>query len=364
MTGLGITEREIGQLFFVGFHGTRLTAEIRDFLHELNPSGVVLFSRNVEDPVQVACLNEELQKRWNLEPHQGLIIAVDQEGGRVARLRAPFTEFPPAMELASHGDASARVLGFAETTARELRLVGFNLDFAPVLDVPSSSDELDSTVIGDRAFGLDPEIVSAMGNIVIRGLRAGGVIPCGKHFPGHGGTLIDSHQELPVDRRPLSALEPRDLAPFRAAIDLNVEMLMTAHVLYPALEETLPATLSKTIIDGILRRDLGHEGLVITDDLDMKAISEAYSPAEYSVAAIEAGVDLIMICNSPEKAPQAKAAIVQALNEGRIDGHRILRALERLNRLKRAYASSLGPCDPKAARDYFGTASSGRNLVV
>ncbi len=264
-------DRDIGNLFMVGFFGTRFDREVRDLIDELNPCGVILFSRNIEDPLQTAELNQALQ-RHALAGRQGLFVGVDQEGGRVRRLRAPFTVFPSAWEMASSMAGHDAVREFARITAQELRLVGFNLDFVPVLDVVERPADVQGSVIGDRSYGADPETVSRFGAIVMETMRSHGVITCGKHFPGHGGTLVDSHKELPVDDRPAGLIHTRDLVPFAHAATLNADMLMTAHVLYTSLDPDRPATLSSDLIDGLLRRTMGFDGVVITDDLDMGAV--------------------------------------------------------------------------------------------
>jgi beta-N-acetylhexosaminidase len=348
-------KREIGNLFFVGFRGTAFNAELAEFLDELNPAGVILFARNVEDPLQVSRLNRDLQQFAHERLSSGLLIGVDQEGGRVTRLREPFSVFPPALELARSDAPEESVRRSAAVTAQELTLTGFSVDFVPVLDVLSSSTDLASTVIGDRAFGFDSGTVSQLGAIVIDAMRAEGIIPCGKHFPGHGGTLIDSHIELPVDDRDLTELENSDLLPFRDAVSARVEMIMTAHVLYPSLDGESPATLSPGIIDGLLRRQIGFDGVVISDDLDMGAVAGRYSIAESSVRALGAGVDLLLICNQPEKAFSAREALVDAIREGQLTTDRVRVSLARVNRLKALYGSSMRPCDPEAVGKYFAS---------
>ncbi len=346
-------KREIGNLFFVGFEGTAFNDELAEFLDELNPAGVILFTRNVEDPLQVARLNRDLQQHAHEQGSPGLLIGVDQEGGRVTRLREPFSVFPPALELARSDAPEESVRRSAAVIARELALTGFSVDFVPVLDVLSSSADLAITVIGDRAFGFDPGTVSRLGAIVIDAMRGEGIIPCGKHFPGHGGTLVDSHVDLPVDDRDLKDLENSDLVPFRDAVSAGVEMVMTAHVLYPSLDGESPATLSPSIIDGLLRREIGFDGVVITDDLDMGAVTGRHSIAESSVRALRAGVDLLLICNEPEKAFSARQALVNAIRGGQLTTDRVRASLARVNRLKARYASSMQPCDPEAVGKYF-----------
>jgi beta-N-acetylhexosaminidase len=354
--------REIGKLFVIGFQGTEFAQEARELLDDLNPSGVILFSRNIADPLQVAALNQDLQEHSLKRTGEGLLIGVDQEGGRVRRLKEPFTAFPPALISAAAPDPEHEVQKFARITAEEIRLVGFNLDFTPVLDVLGQKDDPENSVIGDRSYGSEPAMVSRLGLIVVETMRAAGVIPCGKHFPGHGGAGVDSHKTLPVDARSQEALDGCDLIPFRDAVTARVEMLMTAHVLYSALDPTLPATLSPQVIDGLLRTRMSYDGVVITDDLDMGAISNHYTPEESALKAFSAGVDLLLICNAPEKAFSARKRLFTAIQDKEISVARVKRSFERIARLKAQYVESTQPCDPRKVAEYFrggaGTAVS------
>ncbi len=345
--------RDIGKLFLIGFHGTSFSPEVRELVENLNPSGVILFSRNIADPMQIATLNRDLQKSALERTREGLFIGVDQEGGRVRRLQEPFTRFAPALQCASSEDPDDQIRSFARVTAREIRLVGFNLDFVPVLDVLGQKDNLDNSVIGDRSYGFDPSVVSRLGSIVEDTMRAAGVIPCGKHFPGHGGTSVDSHKDLPVDDRPLEVIRGRDLVPFMDAVNRRVEMLMTAHVLYPALDPVLPATLSPLIIDGLLRERMSYNGVVITDDLDMGAVAKHHPSDECALKAFSAGADILLICNHPEKAFSARDRIFKAIQAGEVPEDRLRQSLQRIADLKGRYAASLRPCDPGKAGDYF-----------
>lgn len=347
--------RDIGKLFMVGFPGSAWSPELKDFLDDLNPCGVILFARNIETPEQTARLNREIQTHILKKSANGLFIGVDQEGGRVRRLKDPYTAFPPALELASAVDPQAAVREFATVTAREIRLVGFNTDFVPVMDVIAQTEDLASSVIGDRSYGFEPAIVSNLGRIVIECMRSEGVIPCCKHFPGHGGTSVDSHLELPVDQREAAVMERFDLAPFKSAVDMNIEMVMTAHVLFPAWDSTRPATLSPTIVEGLLRKRLGHRGLVVTDDLDMGAVAATYTPEESSFRAFAAGADILLICNSPAKALSARTALYEAFKSGEIPKTRFDESLTRIQLLKDRYASSMLPCDETAVREYFAS---------
>jgi beta-N-acetylhexosaminidase len=344
--------RDIGRLFMLGFRGTEFSPELQSFLEELNPSGVVLFSRNIESPMQVARLNHDLQVFGRAS--DGLFIGVDQEGGRVRRLKEGFTEFPPALELSSHPDPDSSVRHFADRTAEELRLAGFNLDFAPVMDVIGSPENLTSSVIGDRSFGFDPDKVARLGTVVIRQFRSKGIIPCCKHFPGHGGTLVDSHVDLPTDTREFESIERLDLVPFRSAAKMQVEMMMTAHVLYPSMDQLLPATLSDVILNGLLREKLSYDGVVITDDLDMGAVADRYSIEDACLMSFTAGADLLLICNNPEKAFRARQRIFDALHSEEIPESRLIESITRIEKLKSAYMTSLVPCDMASARSQFG----------
>jgi beta-N-acetylhexosaminidase len=344
--------RDIGNLFMAGFFGTRFDSETQDFIDEINPCGVILFSRNIEDPLQTALLNRSLQEHA-LARSTGLFVGVDQEGGRVRRLEAPFTVFPAAWEIASSPTSDDAVREFARVTAKELRLTGFNLDFVPVLDVVDRVEETRGSVIGDRAYGSDPEAVARFGAIVMETMRSHGVITCCKHFPGHGGTLVDSHKELPVDDRAADAIHSRDLVPFARAASLGADMIMTAHVLYSSLDPERAATLSPDLIDGLLRNTLGFDGVVITDDLDMGAVARTHVAAESAFLAVVAGADIPLICNSPDKVLSARQRVLDAVQSGELSEARVRQSLNRINRLKDRYAASMKPVDLGDVRGYF-----------
>jgi len=320
----------VGQLFIAGIPHPRLDRDTRELLRELRPGGVILFRRNYTDPEALSRLCDELH---SLFPERPLLIALDHEGGRVHRLDPPFTHFPPVARLGQARSAAlARRVG--QAMGQELRGVGIDLDFAPVLDVLTNPD---NTVIGDRAFAADPDLVARLGCALARGLRAGGVIPCGKHFPGHGATSVDSHDDLPRDERAEDELARIDLYPFRQAIAERVGLLMTAHVLYPALDPDLPATLSPPVIDGLLRRRLHFQGVVVTDDLEMGAIVRHFTVEQAAVDALNAGADLLLICQSLDRALAARDACVQALHTGRLSQPRVGQAGRRIARLRKAH---------------------------
>lgn len=345
--------RDVGPLFMIGFEGTGFSPLIRNLVDEINPAGVILFSRNIESPTQVALLSNDLQRHALKSAAKGLFIGVDQEGGRVNRFKKPLRVFPSALDVAQSGKPEHAAWEFASVTAIELRLVGVNLNFVPVLDVLGIDYEPSTTVIGDRSFGCDPAKVTKLGKIVVQTMREGGVIPCCKHFPGHGGTSVDSHVHLPVDSRPFSLIEASDLAPFRMAVEIEAEMIMAAHVLYPDLDRSSPASLSQEILGGLLRNKMQFKGIVATDDLDMGAVADLYNPGELALGAFMAGADLMLFCRFPDKAVSARDAIYDALRAGSVPEQRIKQSLDRINTLKRRYASSLRPCDVSDVRNYF-----------
>ncbi len=344
---------DFGELFVVGFEGTSLSDSLKRFLLELKPAGVILFARNIEGPVQVSALNRDLQLLAMDNWTSVLLIGVDQEGGRVRRLRAPFVSCPSARTLGGDPRAHELVRSYMTIAAHELKLVGFNTNFVPVLDVLSGHSGSATSVIGDRSFGDNPRAVARLGRIVIQSLRSAGVIACGKHYPGHGGTVVDSHVELPLDARDKKSLREKDLIPFKAAIDSGVDMMMTAHVMYPALDPSLPATLSPEIVNDMLRSELGYNGVVITDDLDMGAITNHYNAAQSAELALNAGADLLLFSKSKDEVLLARKAIMDSIDMESLPLDRIAQALRRTRRLKERYAPYLTPPDPDAVKSHF-----------
>ena len=314
----------IGRLLFVGIPGPTLDSATQRTLEDLHVGGVILFRRNVGTPAEVTALTAALHAL----PSQPL-VAIDHEGGRVQRLGEPFTQFPPAALIGRTGDPDiAYRVGQAMGT--ELASVGIDLSFAPVLDVNSNAG---NPVIGDRAFGSDPALVSEMGIALIRGLHDGGVLSCGKHFPGHGDTDTDSHLELPVVRRSRTELEHTELPPFRAAIAAGVPMLMSAHVLYPALDPAHPATLSRAILTDLLRAELHFDGVVASDDLHMRAIVNHGSIGDAAVASLLAGADVLLVCQELQSTVEAFTAIDNAVANGTLGAGVINAAAARIERL-------------------------------
>jgi beta-N-acetylhexosaminidase len=292
-----------GSLVIGGFHGTSLPDAFARALSDRRRGGAILFKRNMPGgPTQVAALTRAIHAAAGETP----IIGVDQEGGRVARLGPPLLEVPPMRTVASWGD-TAIAERIAHAVGRELAGLGFTIDFAPVLDINTCAD---NPAIGDRAFGDTPEACAAFGVAWIGGLQRAGVLACGKHFPGHGDTAKDSHFDLPVVDRPLGHLDRVELEPFRAAAAAGVGSMMTAHVVYPAVDAALPATLSHAACTG-LRERIGFRGMLISDDLEMRAIAARWSIEDAAVQAIEAGCDALLICSDDERQDRAVEALTR-----------------------------------------------------
>jgi beta-N-acetylhexosaminidase len=326
-----LTSREkIGQLFMVGFMGTSVTPELASFIKEYKPGGVILFSRNLESVGQIVELTNDLQR---CSPRSPLLISIDQEGGRVSRLPRGFTIFPPC-ELLGRCNSSELAYAAAATIAKELKAVGVNMNMAPVLDVNSNPD---NPVIGDRAFGSTPEVVSEMALVTAAGLQDNKVVACGKHFPGHGDTNADSHKELPVVEASRERLEAVEFPPFRRAVTAGIATMMTAHVLYKALDDQLPATLSSAVITNLLREDLQYDGVVLTDDLEMHAIVDHYGVGDAAVRAILAGCDVLLICKEREREVSAFEAIEQSVASGTISMERLNQSVARIQRVKQRF---------------------------
>lgn len=325
------TPHNIGQLVIGSLPGTSVPPEWRSLAREFDVGGAILFGRNVEAPEQVAELATEIEQLGRTMPAW---VSVDQEGGRVARLKEPFTRWPP---MATLGRAGSEPLAerFARALAAELRAVGITLDYAPVLDIHTNPK---NPVIGDRALAEQAADVARLGQVIVTALQSEGIAACGKHFPGHGDTSVDSHVELPLVEHAPDRLRAVELEPFRAAIGSGVAFIMTAHVLVPAFDQERPATLSPAIVQAILRDELGFGGVILSDDLEMKAISARYSVPDAAVDAIRAGCDAVLICSGDLNLQAATLeALVRAAEAGTIPRARLDDALKRLQRAKERF---------------------------
>ncbi len=288
---------EFSRLFFWGFEGPAMTVDLQKAFKSIPPCGVILFRRNITSVDQVMRLNAALKK----QSRSPLWIGVDEEGGRVRRLPYPFPEFPPAATWGvwARKSGSLKILKDAGyLLGGSLKEVGFNLDFAPVLDVHSNPL---NPIIGNRAFSTSPQEVAKFALAFHEGMTRSGIQTCGKHFPGHGDTFQDSHLELPVVKRSRATLNKVELFPFKQLILKGISMLMTAHVVYPEWDKKNPATFSHKILYDILIKIMKYKGIIISDDLMMKAVAKDYDLATSSLLALEAGVDIPLICEGMEK---------------------------------------------------------------
>ncbi len=308
-TSLWERKRRAGQRLICGFEGTSPSDPLKDALRLFAPAGFILFSRNVEEAEQVLELNRELA---SLVPAElPALLSVDQEGGRVQRVKAPATEWPPMRWLGRARDLQL-TRDVAAALGREVRALGFNLNFAPVADVDSNAD---NPVIGDRSFGRSAEEVGLQVASFIQGMQSEGVIACAKHFPGHGDTNTDSHLTLPVVEKELPDLEGVELPPFQAAVQAGVGSIMTAHVVFPALDEERPATLSEKVLRPLLRQRLGFEGIVFSDDMEMKAVHGRYGLTQQLDWGVRAGVDIFLCCKETELQVEAFETLVRLQEE-------------------------------------------------
>lgn len=317
-----------GQMMVVGFSGKALDPETAAHLAEIKPAGVILFARNYESPAQLRALVDACVEAAGDDQ---LLVAVDQEGGRVQRFTSPYTIFPPLRQIGSTGnDYLAREVGKA--LGLELLATGVNFDLAPVLDVDSNPQ---NPVIGDRSFGADPHLVARMGAQMIAGMQGAGLLACGKHFPGHGDTSEDSHLKLPFLPHGLDRLQELELVPFVAAIDAGVDAIMTAHVVMRGIDPDNPATLSTGVLTGLLKTRLGFNGAVITDDLEMKAIADNYGRVDAPLRAAKAGADLLLVCHTRDLQREIRDALASALLSGDVSEDRAADASWRVAGLKK-----------------------------
>lgn len=329
--------RDFGQLFIMAFDGKRLPPDVAEFYLTFRIGGVILFADNYEDPRQLAALTAELQARC-AAPGAPLFIATDHEGGRVQRFREGFTRIEPMSRFGARAPAETEAAHRA--IARELSAAGVNFDLAPVADLCADGSP---GAIGDRSFGTDPERVAAHVVAAIRGLSAGGVLSCVKHFPGHGATAQDSHKELPVVAADRALMDRRELVPFRAALGAGADAVMTAHVVYPgAGDPEWPASLSPYWLTTVLREELGFDGLLITDAIEMKALKLRWSPVECGFRAQRAGADILLYYREAHQFA-AFAELRRGLEAGEIEPAAVERSLERVRRAKRRLSAAPAP---------------------
>jgi len=348
---------KLGQLLIIGIRGTSLTEEESEFIITNNIGGVILFARNIQSPEQVHALCSSIQAlRHRMKDKMPLFIGIDQEGGRVARLKAPFTLWPPLAHLGKL-DSTSVAFRFAMDMGSELRAVGVNLDFAPCVDVLTNPK---NQVIGDRAISTDPEQVAKIASALVRGYIKSGIIPCAKHFPGHGNTLLDSHEDLPVEDISLDRLKSVELVPFKKVFRARLDMVMTAHIKFPAVDPEYPVTLSEKFLKGMLRNELRFRNLIISDDLDMKALAKNYPVEKIPVMALQAGCDILLYCNNFEHPQVAMDALMKAAKDHTVSGKQIDESYGRVVALKKEMLATPDPEDFKKASAMIGHADHGR----
>ncbi len=326
------TEQRVGQLLLLGFGGTSIDGTIDSFLDEMQPGGVALFSRNVSEPAATMQLIRDVRRHdprvTGSNTRLPMFVAVDQEGGNVVRLKTQAVILPSAMALGAADDPLlARRVG--QALGRDLVAWGFNMNLAPVLDVSSNPK---NPVIGIRSFGGDPVRVGDIGAGYIAGLGDVGVVAVAKHFPGHGDTDTDSHYAMPVLQHDRARLDAVELRPFTRAFGAGLPAIMTAHIALPKIAEgsDVPATVSGKLLTGVLRNELGYDGLVITDGLEMQGIIDRYGAGEAAVRAVVAGADMVMVLWFPEKKREVRQALLDAVVSGRLSDARLRQAVRRV----------------------------------
>ena len=327
--------------FMLGFDGDSLPGELTEYL-ACGLAGVVLYKRNFASVQGLRALTSAIRRAAG----RPVLIGIDQEGGTRFALREPFTAWPSAAELGRLGDLES-VEQVARAMATELRAVGCSVNFAPMLDLHVNSE---SPVTQDRSFGSDPNLVARMGAAFDRGLRSGGVLSCAKHFPGHGDAAVDPHLDLPVFAGTMERLESAELVPFAAAVAAGAPLVMTAHILLPQIDPENPASLSRTMLDGVLRRRLRFDGVILADDLGMGAIAKRSAPGEAALQTLRAGTDIAMLCHDWSAVAPAIAAVRKAKQEGGFDEDEWRASL---NRIERACIQAETP-QPRPSIDILG----------
>ena len=330
----------------VGFQGQEVGDDLRQYVAEGPPSGIILFRRNISGTEQAATLVRDLRALWPADALTPL-MAVDQEGGKVRRLRPPecpeFLDLPQARDVAAGGQPElTRLLG--SICARQLAAVGFNVDFSPVLDVDSNPD---NPVIGARSYGPSVETVVTHALAFTEGLVEGGVVPCGKHFPGHGDTDLDSHFALPSLPHSLARLREVELAPFAAAVAAGLPTMMSAHIVFEALDTEWPATLSPHVLPTLLREEMGFDGVVFSDDLEMKAIADHQTPETIARQGLAASLDVFLVCHELDRARAIREALATVARRDAGAAQALERAASRVARLR-------GQTEDHAARAWSG----------
>lgn len=323
-------DEKIGQMIVAGFNGTDVNEELINLVNTNKVGGVILFKRNIETSEQLKKLNNNID---GLNKEIPLFISVDEEGGRVNRLPSDMENFPSAREVGLKNDKDY-AYNNGKSIGESLKVTGFNMNYAPVLDIFSNPK---NTVIGDRAFGSDVETVSTMGIATMKGIEEEGIISVIKHFPGHGDTSVDSHYGLPIVYKTLEELENFELIPFKKAIKEGCKAIMVSHILLDKIDKQNPSSMSETVVTDILREQLGFDGVVITDDMEMGAITENFTVEDACVQSIIAGCDIVLIGSGNESIYNTIKAIKDSISNGKITEERINESVVRIIKLKNEY---------------------------
>jgi beta-N-acetylhexosaminidase len=324
----------VGEHFVLGFDGVKINRKIKRFLSRCRPGGVIIFRRNIESPKQLKGLISGFQKASD----SPLLVGVDQEGGLVMRLRHPFTELPPMSHVGRYyakTKSQLTVKKIGQILGRELKAIGFNWNFSPVVDVHSNPK---NPVIGNRSFGPNPKTVFECADALIRGMHQEGVLSCAKHFPGHGATSVDSHLDLPVVDDAGRLIWKRDVYPYRELLKKRrLLSVMTAHVSYPNLDNNYCATLSSSILYGLLRKRMKYNGLIVSDDLQMKGITNTHSIYDACKLFFDAGGDLAMICKDMDVQMETIEKMKMEVNRNPALEKRLIESGKRIKRIKKRF---------------------------
>ncbi|MDT5158060.1 MAG: beta-N-acetylhexosaminidase [Acidobacteriota bacterium] len=349
-------EQQIGQLLYIGLPGTEFDSEARALVEQISPGGVIIFGRNVASPEQLRSLLDSVRAAVRVEP----LFGIDQEGGLVDRVRKIFTPMPAARVIRQHGDlAAARAHG--RITGEVLRLLGFNMNFAPVMSIMTEDRDLLSNGLYSRSFGRSPGEVLGYTMVYLRGLQGTGCLGCAKHFPGIGAGEVDTHEEMAVIHLTHDDLIAQDLAPYIELFqreDNMVKAVMISHGGFPNIDihrgiaggRLVPASINPSIVTGLLREELGYEGLVVTDDLEMGAIARHSEIEDAALRAILAGEDMILVCARPDLIRRAYQSLLDAAQRGELSRGRILASLRRISAFKALTKPPL-PFDPKRLQE-------------
>jgi beta-N-acetylhexosaminidase len=353
-------DEKIGQMVISGVDAYVNDEHSRELINKYHAGGFILLGQNVKDTNQVLnllnSLKETNKKARNKIP---LFLGVDQEGGRIDRMPPGFQKFP-SYKAVGQINSSKLSNSIGKALAKEVKALGYNVDFAPVLDINSNPN---NPVIGDRSFGSNSQIVTKLGIETMKGIRSENVIPAVKHFPGHGDTSVDSHTGLPVVNSDLTRLKSFELVPFAEAIKNNVDMIMVAHILFPKIDSQYPASMSKNIITNILRNDMKYNGIVITDDMTMGAILNKYDIGEAAVRSVNAGSDIILVCHDYNKEIRVITSLKAAVENGTIPQDTVDRSVYNILKLKQKYNladENIKTVDVKSLNDFINSALNSR----